>query len=354
MANKEDVIINIDSLVEDIKLIIEQGRQKGAEVLNSVICMTNWSIGQRIVEEEQHGEKRAEYGKQLLKKLARQLTLVYGENNCYTARDLRNYRQFYQTFNDFPKWYARVPNLTWTHYRSLLRVNNEEARKWYLNEAASQTWPTRTLDRNINSQYYFRLVQSSDKDAVAAEMQVKTANYKKDKLEFLKNPIVAEFLGLSKNPNFTETKLESAIIGHLQKFIMELGKGYAFVARQQLIRTDLQDYYIDLVFYNYILKCFLLVDLKTSEITHQDIGQMDMYIRMYDDLKCTEGDNPTIGLLLCAETSKDLTRYSILHDNQQLFAAKYLTYLPKKEELLAEIERQKEFFELQKDKTEEQ
>ena len=351
MTKKEDSSLSIDSLVNDVKQIIEQGRQKSAEFLNSIICMTNWSIGQRIVEEEQHGEKRAEYGKQLLKKLAQQLTLVYGENNSYTARDLRNCRQFYLTFIDFPKWYACVPNITWTHYRSLLRVDNDEARKWYLNEVASQTWSTRTLDRNINSQYYFRLIQSSDKEAVIDEMKVKTANYKKDRLEFLKNPIVAEFLGLSRNSNFTETKLESAIIGHLQKFIMELGKGYAFVARQQLVRTDLQDYYIDLVFYNYILKCFLLVDLKTTEITHQDIGQMDMYIRMYDDLKCTEGDNPTIGLLLCAETSKDLARYSILHDNQQLFAAKYLTYLPKKEELLAEIERQKEFFELQEDTT---
>lgn len=185
-------------------------------------------------------------------------------------------------------------------------------------------------------------------------MKAKTADYDKDKLEFLKNPIVAEFLGLSKNNDFTETKLETAIINHLQKFIMELGKGYAFVARQQLIRTDLNDYYIDLVFYNYILKCFLLVDLKTTEITHQDIGQMDMYIRMYDELKCTEGDNPTIGLLLCAETSKDLARYSILHDNKQLFAAKYLTYLPKEEELIAEIERQKEFFELQEKENNEQ
>lgn len=347
MAKKDDIALNIDTLVNDVTIIIEQGRQKGAEVINSVICMTNWKIGQRIVEEEQHGEKRAEYGKQLLKRLARCLTFEYGDNNSYTARDLRNCRQFYLTFIDFPKWYSRVPNLTWTHYRSLLRVDDIEARNWYLNEAASQTWSTRTLDRNINSQYYYRLIQSSDKETVIAEMRAKTADYKNDKLEFLKNPVVAEFLGISQNPNFTETRLESAIIEHLQKFIMELGKGYAFVARQQLIRTDLQDYYIDLVFYNYILKCFLLIDLKTTEITHQDIGQMDMYIRMYDELKCTEGDNPTIGLLLCAETSKDLARYSILHDNQQLFAAKYLTYLPKKEELLSEIERQKEFFELQ-------
>ena len=223
---------------------------------------------------------------------------------------------------------------------------------WYLNEANSETWTTRTLDRNINSQYYFRLLQSSDKKEVIKEMKANTLEYQKDKFEFIKNPIVAEFLGFGRKNDYTESKLETAIISHLQKFIMELGKGYAFVARQQLIRTDLSDYYIDLVFYNYILKFFLLVDLKTTEITHQDIGQMDMYIRMYDELKCTEGDNPTIGLLLCAETSNDLAQYSVLHDNDQLFAAKYLTYLPKKEDLLAEIERQKEFFELQEGKRE--
>jgi predicted nuclease of restriction endonuclease-like (RecB) superfamily len=350
MMKELDKHPNIDQLVYDVEQIIEQGRQQGANVINSVICMTNWKIGQRIVEEEQQGEKRSAYGKQILKNLAERLVANHGDNKSLSTRDLRNYRQFYLTFNDFSNWYARVPNLNWTHYRSLLRVEDDEARKWYLSEAASQTWTTRTLDRNINSQYYFRLLQSSNKEAVVAEMKSKTANFKKDKLDFLKNPIVAEFLGLSQKYDFTETKLETAIIDHLQKFIMELGKGYAFVARQQLIRTDLNDYYIDLVFYNYILKCFLLIDLKTTEITHQDIGQMDMYIRMYDDLKCTEGDNPTIGLLLCAETSKDLARYSILRDNSQLFAAKYLTYLPKKEELLAEIEQQKEFFELQNGK----
>ncbi len=285
----------------------------------------------------------------MLKKLAERLTDEYGANDNYTARDLRNYRQFFLTFNDFPNWYARVPNLSWTHYRSLLRVENAEARMWYVNEANSESWATRTLDRNINSQYYFRLLQSSEKSAVVQEMRDKTLTYQNDKLEFVKNPIVAEFLGFGKKNDFTESKLETAIIDHLQKFIMELGKGYAFVARQQLIRTDLKDYYIDLVFYNYILKFFLLIDLKTTEITHQDIGQMDMYIRMYDKLKCTQGDNPTIGLLLCAETSNDLAQYSVLHNNDQLYAAKYLTYLPKKEELLAEIERQKEFFELQKE-----
>lgn len=239
--------------------------------------------------------------------------------------------------------------LSWSHYERLMRVEEKKARYWYMHEAEEQMWSVRTLDRNINSQYYYRVLQTPDdlKHEVVDEMKTLTADYQKDKYAFIKNPVVAEFLGLPQNMAFSETKLETAIIDHLQKFIMELGKGYAFVARQQLIRTDLKDYYIDLVFYNYILKCFLLVDLKTTEITHQDIGQMDMYIRMYDELKCSEGDNPTIGLLLCAETSKDLARYSILKDNQQLFAAKYLTYLPDKEQLLLEIERQKEIFAMQ-------
>ena len=343
----ENEISKIDKLFLDVKQIIDEGRRQGSDAISAVICITNWRIGRRIILEEQHGETRAEYGKAIINSLSKKLVVEYGNNKSISPRDLRNYRQFYLTFRDFEIWYARVPNLNWTHYRSLLRVQNEDARKWYLAEASKEHWSTRTLDRNINSQYYFRLLQSPKKDAVVAEMKSKTVNYDNDRLEFLKNPIVAEFLGLSQNNDFTETKLETAIIDHLQKFIMELGKGYAFVARQQLIRTDLKDYYIDLVFYNYILKCFLLVDLKTSEITHQDIGQMDMYIRMYDNLKCTDGDNPTIGLLLCAETSKDLARYSILHDNAQLFATKYLTYLPKREDLIAEIEQQKEFFELQ-------
>ena len=343
----ENEISKIDKLFLDVKQIIDEGRRQCSDAISAVICMTNWRIGRRYRLEEQHGETRAEYGKAIINSLSKKLFVEYGNNKSISPRDLRNYRQFYLTFRDFEIWYARVPNLNWTHYRSLLRVQNEDARKWYLAEASKEHWSTRTLDRNINSQYYFRLLQSPKKEAVVAEMKSKTVNYDNDRLEFLKNPIVAEFLGLSPNNDFTETKLETAIIDHLQKFIMELGKGYAFVARQQLIRTDLKDYYIDLVFYNYILKCFLLVDLKTSEITHQDIGQMDMYIRMYDNLKCTDGDNPTIGLLLCAETSKDLARYSILHDNAQLFATKYLTYLPKREDLIAEIEQQKEFFELQ-------
>jgi predicted nuclease of restriction endonuclease-like (RecB) superfamily len=216
-----------------------------------------------------------------------------------------------------------------------------------MHEAINETWNVKTLDRNIASQFYYRLLQSHNKHVVKDEMKQITENLQKDKLEFIKNPIVAEFLGLSPNTDLSETHLESAIITHLQNFIMELGKGYAFVARQQHIHTDMGDFYIDLVFYNYILKCFLLVDLKTERITHQDVGQMDMYVRMYDKLKRTEGDNPTIGLILCSETSEDMARYSVLNDNNHLFQAKYLTFLPSTEVLINEIKQQKIIFELQ-------
>ena len=237
--------------------------------------------------------------------------------------------------------------LPWTLYRELIRIEDGVARKWYEQEALRETWSSRTLHRNIGSQYYYRLMQSPKKDKVAEEMHQITAPMQ-DKLEFIKNPVVAEFLGLAQNSDFTESDLEGNIISHLQKFIMELGKGFAFVARQKHIRTDMGDFYIDLVFYNYILKCFFLIDLKASQITHQDVGQMDMYIRMYDKTQRTEGDNPTIGLVLCSETSEDMAQYSVLNGNEQLFQAKYLTYLPTKEQLIREIEQQKLIFELQK------
>lgn len=246
-------------------------------------------------------------------------------------------------------WQSRVPNLTWTHYRELITVHEKEARNWYMQEASNEMWSVRTLHRNISSQYYYRLLQSQSKEVVIDEMKQITAPLQTDKLEFIKNPVVAEFLGLVNNPQFSETELENAIITHLQKFIMELGKGYAFVARQQHIRTDMGDFFIDLVFYNYILKCFLLIDLKTEQISHQDVGQMDMYIRMYDELKRTEGDNATIGLILCSKTSEDMARYSMLKDNERLFQAKYLTFLPTKEELTNEIEQQKIIFQLQQE-----
>ena len=279
------------------------------------------------------------------------LSKVYKSSQCnsYSVRRLQDYRQFYLYFKDIEIWHSRVPNLTWTHYRELLTVSDEIARQWYMLEAAKDMWSVRTLHRNISSQYYYRLLQSQTKDMIIDEMKRITAPMQGDKLEFIKNPVVAEFLGLAQNTKFSETELENAIITHLQKFIMELGKGFAFVARQQHIRTDMGDFYIDLVFYNYILKCFMLVDLKTEQISHQDVGQMDMYIRMYDSLRRTEGDNPTIGLILCSRTSEDMARYSILKDNDRLFQAKYLTFLPTKEELSNEIERQKMIFRLQQE-----
>lgn len=279
-------------------------------------------------------------------KLADYLTENYGKG--FAKTNLYQFAQFYKCFPDiFHAVSGKSLSLAWTHYRALLRVTDDAARNWYMNEAISEGWSSRTLDRNIASQYYYRLLQSQAKEAVRDEMQALTADFQNDKLEFIKNPVVAEFLGLSPNSDFTETKLEASIITHIQKLVMELGKGYAFVARQQHIRTDMGDYFIDLVFYNYILKCFLLVDLKTSRITHQDVGQMDMYVRMYDQLKRTEGDNPTIGLILCSETSEDMARYSVMHDNERLFQAKYLTYLPTVEQLREEIELQKSVFQSQ-------
>ena len=333
------------NLLKDLREIIARGRSMAYSAVNAAMINTYWKIGRRIVEEEQHGSKRAEYGTALIQHLAEQLCPDFG--NGFSARNLAYYKKFYQFFPDPAILNARVQNLRWTHFRSLLRVEDPKARLWYMEEAANENWSSRILDRNISSQYYHRLLASQNKAPVIAEMKEITAPMQADKLEFIKNPVVAEFLGLASNPDFTETKLEQCIITHLQNFLMELGKGYAFVARQQHIATDAGDFFIDLVFYNYILKCFVLIDLKTARITHQDVGQMDMYVRMYDERKRSEGDNPTIGILLCSETSEDIARYSVLHDSKQLFASKYLTYLPTKEELRREIEAQKEIFRLQ-------
>ena len=240
-----------------------------------------------------------------------------------------------------------VHNLNWSHFRALLRVPDENARLWYMNEAANESWSVRTLDRNISTQYYYRLMQSPKKDAVMNEMLQKTAEDQRNKFELIKSPIVAEFLGFKNEDSYIENDLESAILTHIRDFLMEMGKGFAFVARQQHIVTETEDYFIDLVFYNIELKCYVLIDLKMGKITHQDVGQIDMYVRMYDELKCKEGDNPTLGILLCAETDEDIARYSVLHDNDRLFMSKYLTYLPTKEQLKAEIERQKEIFYMQ-------
>lgn len=349
---KYEITQNYKALINEVRAIIEQGLQTAYAAAGHAAVVTYWHVGRRIVEEEQMGEERAEYGKKIIDTLAASLTQDFG--NSYNARNLRAFRSFYLKFKDFEIWNARVPNLQWTHFRCLLRVEDEDARYWYMREASREMWKSRTLDRNISSQYYYRLLQSPKKSEVVAEMQHLTAPFQSDKLEFVKSPVVAEFLGLSNNAAFTETELERAIITHLKDFLLEMGKGFAFVAEQQHIRTEQNDYFIDLVFYNYLLKSFVLIDLKTNRLTYQDVGQMDMYLQMYDELKRTEGDNPTVGIILCSETDGDVARYSTLAKNDQLFAAKYLTYLPTEEQLRHEIEQQKQFFiEQQENKGEE-
>ncbi len=330
--------------IHDVREIVSQARQQAYSAINSAMVEAYWKMGKRIVEEEQQGQARADYGKQLLKSLSKALTEEFGKG--FSVGSLYYYRQFYLTFPEIFATPWRI--LTWSHYKRLMQVSDPEARAWYLKEAAEQMWSYRTLDRNIGSQYYHRLLLSQHKEAVVKEMKTLTSpDQQADQLEFIKNPTVAEFIGLAPNSDFTETDLESAIIGNLQKFLLELGKGFSFVARQKLVRTEKRDYFIDLVFYNYLLKCFVLIDLKTSPITHQDVGQMDMYVRIYDERMRGADDNPTIGIVLCSETDEDIARYSVLHDSNRLFASKYMLYMPTEEELRAEINRQKDFYRLQ-------
>ena len=333
-----------NNYINEIKKILKNARQKAYIAVNSAMVEAYWEIGRRIVEEEQNGKERAEYGKEILQNLSKELTEEFGKG--YSYRTLREIRQFYLMFSDFEKWRTVSAKLTWSHFQKVLRVSDEKARIFYLTEAAENMWSVRTLDRNISTLYYNRIVASIDKKTVEDEMKEKIKSLQTE--EFIKNPVVLEFLDLPTNMSYTESQLEKALTDDIQKFMMELGKGFAFVERQQHIRTENSDFYIDLVFYNYILKCFVIVELKTEKLTHQDIGQLDMYVRMYDDLKKQENDNPTIGLLLCTETDRTIIKYSVLNDNKNLFASKYVNYLPSEEELINEIERQKTLFESKK------
>ncbi len=341
----EERMISYQNMIDDIRNIISAGVGRAYASASREMVLTYWRIGRRIVEQEQCGNARAEYGAALMDALENVLTQEFGKS--YSKRNLQYYRKFYLYFPDQEIVNACVHNLTWTHFRALLRVSQEEARLWYMNEAAHENWSYRTLDRNISTQYYERLLQSPKKEPVIEEMKSKTAVFSKSHFEMIKNPIMAEFLGFQNKDSMVESELEAAILSHLRDFLMEMGRGFAFVARQQHIVTETEDYFIDLVFYNIELKCYVLIDLKMGKITHQDVGQIDMYVRMYDELKRTRGDNPTIGILLCAETDADIARYSILHDNERLFMSKYLTYLPTKERLRQEIEAQKNIFYLQ-------
>ena len=360
-------------LINDLRSIVSKARSKAFAAVNYSLVERNWRIGQRIVEQEQNGASRAEYGKHVIEIASAALTEEFGKGFSYT--NIANYKRFYLTFNNLQilqtvseefnnpiqqtlpaksstphkedkaeSTQSELRLLPWSHYERLIRVEDKKAREWYAKEAFEQGWSFRTLNRNINTLYYERLLMSKKKQPVVNEMQDKTKAYQQDKLEYIKSPVVLEFLGLPEDTSLAESKLETAIINNLEKFLMEMGKGYALVARQQHIRTEENDYYIDLVFYNYLIKSFILVDLKVNRITYQDVGQMDMYLQMYDKMKKGPDDNPTIGIILCTETDSDVARYSTLAKNDQMFAAKYKLYLPDKEDLKREIERQKELY----------
>lgn len=328
-------------LFHDVCSIIEQGRQQAYANVGQIAILTYWNVGRRIVEEEQGGQKRASYGTRLMKNLAEGLIPIYGKS--YSKRNLDYYKKFYLLFPEAEKVNTCVHNLEWSHVRRVLSVTSSEARWWYLENASKGMWSVRQLDRNISSQYFERRLAAQ----LPANVEDLPITTDESPLEHIKNPVVAEFMGFRRNSAYSESQLEQALIDNLEKFILELGRGFAFVERQQHITTETSDFYIDLVFYNFKMKRFVIFELKTHRLTHQDIGQLDMYVRMYDDLVKGEDDQPTIGVLLCTDTDNTIARYSVLNDNDQLFAAKYMTYMPTEEELRREIEQQKEFFRLQ-------
>ena len=322
--NKIDKALDstIDALYSRASSVIERARDFAYRQVNEALVKRNWELGKLIAEEELNGQDRAIYGASIIKGLSKRLTATYGKG--FTKSYLYSFLTFYK--NNEGEIFQTVfgksrPLMSWSHYFVLTQEFNADARAWYEQEAMRQNWSVRTLQRNVGSQYYYRILASQRKDLVEKEM-----------------------LELTVPLNNRESELEQAIIDNLEKFLLEMGKGFAFVARQQHIHTEKKDYFIDLVFYNYILKCFVLIDLKTTTIEHQDVGQMDMYVRMYDERQRGEGDNPTIGILLCDDTDEDIARYSVLHDNDHLFMSKYMLYLPSPEQLRAEIERQKAIF----------
>lgn len=329
--------INIE-FYEELKRLINWSRTQIYKHVNTAMIKTYWEIGKMIVDEEQQGKERAEYGKFLLRELSKQLTIDFGRG--FDERNLRNMRSLYQSF---PKWNAVRTELTWTHLRSIISVNSIDAREFYIKESIENNWSTRQLDRQINSFYYERILSSQNKEIVLSESQENKDEFQPK--DVIKNPYVLEFLDIGKT-DYLEKDLEKALINKLQEFLLELGRGFTFVARQQRISTEAQKhYYIDLVFYNYLLKCFILIDLKIGTLTPQDVGQMDLYVRLYEDKIKPEDDNPTIGIILCSKQDETVVEYSVLKDSNQIFASKYQLYLPSKEEFKKLIENELENFE---------
>ncbi|MBL4941889.1 MAG: DUF1016 family protein [Colwellia sp.] len=329
----------------EIKTILAQARSKARSAVNSAMVEAYWLIGQRIVEEQQQGQHKAKYGKRLIEDLATALTADFGKGFSYA--NLYNCRQFYLKFPKRDILYTVCRELSWSHLRLIMRLNSAPAIDYYCQETREQNWSVRQLERNIKSQSYQRLLSSQEKTAPSQENSNTTVGVKlpHNIKDFIKDPYVLEFLQLPEQSELKESKLEQAIIDELQKFLLEMGKGFSFVARQMRISTETSHFYLDLVFYNYLLKCFVIIDLKTGKLTHQDIGQMDMYVRMFDDLKRGEDDNPTIGIILCDSKDETIVKYSVIKENPQLFASKYQRILPTEEELIAEIEREKRLIE---------
>ena len=322
-----------DSIYKEIKSILKQARNKVYKVANNTMVEAYWNIG-RVIVEKQRGSNKAEYGTALIKNLSKKMTKEFGKG--FTVANLKNMRQFYLIFQ---KSYALRSELTWTHYRLLMRVENENARNFYIEECIKSNWSTRQLERQITTLFYERLLSSKDKEKVSKEIYKLEPQIKKAE-DIIKDPYVLEFLGLPENTSFLEKNLEQALIDHLQKFLLELGRGFSFVARQKRITFDGRHFYIDLVFYNYLLKCFVLIDLKVGDLTHQDLGQVQMYVHYFEEEMMNEGDNPPIGIVLCADKSDSIVKYTLSKNETQVFASKYKAYLPSEEELLSEIRKE--------------
>ena len=319
MANEVSKIYN------DIAELLNVARAKAYHTVNSIMVETYWKIGQRIVEEEQGGASRAEYGTKLIENLSKYLTDTFGKG--FSEANLKNMRQFYLTYPEFDT--QCVANLSWTNIRTIIRIDDKKERDYYFKESAEQNWTSRQLERNIKSGYYHRILSTQENSSNEEKCLPAVIDTK----EFIKDPYVLEFLDLPENIEGKESALESALISNLQKFLLELGKGFCFVARQFRISTETDHFYADLVFYNYLLKCFVVIDLKTTKLSHSDIGQIDMYVRMFDELKRGADDNPTIGIIMCTDKSETMVKYSVLQESQQIFASKYKTVLPTEEEL---------------------
>lgn len=312
---------------QEVHAILDEAKSKIYEAANNIMTYAYWNVGKRIIEQEQKGNRKAKYGSYLIKRLSQELSDEYGTG--FSVANIRNCRQLYLTFPKESYGYSLIGKIHWSHLRTIMRLDDEEERNFYLKEVANEYWSVKELERNIKSGYYKRILSAQFPDKVGQTSS------------FVKDPYVLEFMGIRDNKEIAEKDVENAIISNLQKFLLELGRGFCFVDRQMRICTETSDFYIDLVFYNYILKCFVLIDLKTHKLTHQDIGQMDMYIRMFDDLKRQSDDNPTIGIIFCTDKDETMVKYSVLNESKQIFASKYMTVLPTVEELRNELERNK-------------